>query len=183
MSAPLFIPAAFPPPSRRLPAAFHSFSAAACSLPLSVLVPSPLPRRFPCLVRREYSFAVLVKRSVLRQSKAELTLRTPKSLRLKRTERQNRFFSTRITTAPRSSAFADTQLHIPLLHVVGDADKVVPVSENTAIVEKRYKALGGQIQVIHKKGVGHHPHSLKDPKPIVDFILKHAQKENSSDKK
>ncbi len=72
---------------------------------------------------------------------------------------------------------------VPLLHVVGDADKVVPVSENTAIVEKRYKALGGQIQVIHKKGVGHHPHSLKDPKPIVDFILKHAQKENSSDKK
>ena len=71
---------------------------------------------------------------------------------------------------------------VPLLHVVGDADKVVPVSENTAIIEKRYKALGGQIQVIHKTDVGHHPHSLKDPKPIVDFILKHAQQENSSDK-
>ena len=71
---------------------------------------------------------------------------------------------------------------VPLLHVVGDADKVVPVSENTAIIEKRYKTLGGQIQVIHKTGVGHHPHSLKDPKPIVDFILKHAQQENSSDK-
>ena len=63
---------------------------------------------------------------------------------------------------------------IPLLHVVGDADKPVPVSENTAILEARYKKLGGTIQVIHKPGIGHHPHSLKDPKPIVDFILKHA---------
>ncbi len=62
---------------------------------------------------------------------------------------------------------------IPLLHVVGDADVVVPVAENTAIVEERYKALGGTIEVIHKPGSGHHPHCLKDPKPIVDFILKH----------
>ena len=72
---------------------------------------------------------------------------------------------------------------IPLLHVVGDADKLVPVSENTAVIEERYKALGGHIQVIHKKGVGHHPHSLKDPKPIVDFILKYVQRETTPDKK
>ncbi|MBT5381113.1 MAG: alpha/beta hydrolase, partial [Opitutae bacterium] len=63
---------------------------------------------------------------------------------------------------------------IPLLHVVGEADTVVPVSENTNVIEKRYKKLGGKIQVIRKDGVGHHPHSLKDPKPIVDFILKAA---------
>ncbi len=63
---------------------------------------------------------------------------------------------------------------VPLLHVVGDADEVVPVVENTAILEQRYKSLGGSIQVIHKPGVGHHPHSLKDPAPIVDFILASA---------
>jgi len=62
---------------------------------------------------------------------------------------------------------------VPLLHVVGDADEVVPVAENTAILERRYRALGGSIKVIHKPGVGHHPHSLKDPKPIVDFFLRH----------
>lgn len=62
---------------------------------------------------------------------------------------------------------------IPLLHVCGGADKVVPVAENTAVLEKRYKALGGSIKVILKKGVGHHPHSLKDPEPIVSFVLKH----------
>ncbi|MEN6574975.1 MAG: prolyl oligopeptidase family serine peptidase [Phycisphaerales bacterium] len=68
---------------------------------------------------------------------------------------------------------------VPLLHVVGDADEVVPVAENTAILEERYKALGGSIQVIHKPGVGHHPHSLKDPAPIVDFILASAGREPS----
>lgn len=64
---------------------------------------------------------------------------------------------------------------VPLLHVVGDADEVVPVSENTAILEKRYRALGGSIEVIHKPGVGHHPHSLKPADPIVEFILKSAR--------
>ena len=64
---------------------------------------------------------------------------------------------------------------VPLLHVVGDADVVVPVAENTAIIESRYKKLGGSIQVIHKPGVGHHPHSLKDPGPIVAFVLRHTR--------
>ncbi len=66
---------------------------------------------------------------------------------------------------------------VPLLHVVGDADEVVPVAENTAILDERYKALGGSIQVIHKPGVGHHPHSLKDPAPIVEFILASAERD------
>jgi len=63
---------------------------------------------------------------------------------------------------------------VPVLAVVGDADDVVPLAENTAIVEQRYKKLGGPITVIVKQGVGHHPHSLKDPARIVDFILKHT---------
>ncbi|GAB4038085.1 GDSL-type esterase/lipase family protein [Spirosoma jeollabukense] len=60
----------------------------------------------------------------------------------------------------------------PLLHVVGDADDAVPISENTTPFEQKVKELGGQIQVIHKPGIGHHPHSLPDPTPIVEFILK-----------
>jgi len=40
---------------------------------------------------------------------------------------------------------------IPLLHVVGDADDVVPVAENTALIEARYTALGGKITVIHSR--------------------------------
>jgi pimeloyl-ACP methyl ester carboxylesterase len=68
------------------------------------------------------------------------------------------------------------QAGVPLLHVVGDADEVVPVPENTAILEQRYKALDGSIQVIHKPGIGHHPHSLEDPAPIVNFILAHTRR-------
>lgn len=65
--------------------------------------------------------------------------------------------------------------NIPLLHVCGEADLDVPVVENTAVMEARYQELGGSIEVILKPGVAHHPHSLKNPKPIVDFILKHTR--------
>ena len=59
---------------------------------------------------------------------------------------------------------------VPLLHVVGQADRVVPVEENTDIIEGKILGGGGEIMVIRKEGVGHHPHSLKDPEPIVLFI-------------
>lgn len=64
---------------------------------------------------------------------------------------------------------------VPIIAVCGDADQVVPFAENTAILEKRYRELGGTIEVILKPGVDHHPHSLKDPAPIVDFLIKHAR--------
>lgn len=63
---------------------------------------------------------------------------------------------------------------IPLLHVCGDADDIVPMAENTDVLAERYRALGGSIEIITKPGVGHHPHSLVDPAPIVAFIVKHA---------
>ena len=63
---------------------------------------------------------------------------------------------------------------VAIIHVVGDADDAVPVPANTAIVETRYHQLGGEIKVIHKPGVGHHPHGLDDPTPVVDFILSHT---------
>ena len=66
------------------------------------------------------------------------------------------------------------QARIPILSVCGEADQVVPFAENTALLATRYQALGGKIEVIAKPGGDHHPHSLKDPKPIVDFLLKNA---------
>jgi pimeloyl-ACP methyl ester carboxylesterase len=68
------------------------------------------------------------------------------------------------------------EARIPVLAVVGDADDVVPVEENMAVVERKYRAMGGSIRVIHKPGMGHHPHSLPDPAPIVDFILESVRK-------
>ena len=63
---------------------------------------------------------------------------------------------------------------IPLLHVYGDADDVVPWDENTGVIAERYKALGGDITLIAKPGVGHHPHGLEDSTPIIDFIERHS---------
>ena len=70
---------------------------------------------------------------------------------------------------------------VPILSVCGDSDEAVPFEENTAILVERYRAAwsgNGEapIEVILKKGVGHHPHSLKDPTPIVAFILKNTAK-------
>lgn len=64
--------------------------------------------------------------------------------------------------------------HVPLLHVFGDADEVVPWEENTGLLADRYQALGGSITLIRKPGVRHHPHGLDDSTPIVDFLWRHA---------
>ena len=66
---------------------------------------------------------------------------------------------------------------VPILHVCGDADVNVPMCENSDVVEARYNALGGHIEVIAKPGCAHHPHALEDPAPIVEFILRHAGRE------
>jgi lysophospholipase L1-like esterase len=63
---------------------------------------------------------------------------------------------------------------IPILSVCGDIDRAVPYAENTAILAKRYRELGGEIEVILKQNCDHHPHSLQDPTRIVNFILRHT---------
>ena len=63
---------------------------------------------------------------------------------------------------------------IPILSVCGGADAVVPFAENTALLEERYAKLGGQIDVIVKATCDHHPHSIHDPAPIVEWILAKA---------
>ncbi len=56
---------------------------------------------------------------------------------------------------------------IPIFCVCGDADSVVPYPENSAIVKKKYASLGGEMEVILKPGIDHHPHSLEEPTPII----------------
>ncbi|MGV3659906.1 MAG: alpha/beta fold hydrolase [Prosthecobacter sp.] len=65
---------------------------------------------------------------------------------------------------------------VAIIHVIGDADDIVVPAKNSNVIEQRYRELGGNMQVIHKIGVGHHPHGLGDPKPVVDFILQHTAK-------
>lgn len=60
----------------------------------------------------------------------------------------------------------------PILILCADADEAVAPEENAIPFEKKMKALKGHITVIYKPGMKHHPHSLPNPTPIVDFILK-----------
>ena len=70
--------------------------------------------------------------------------------------------------------------NIPVLHVCGDADEIVPYKENTKLIAEKFEKAGGDFELILKPGIGHHPHSLENPKPIVDFILKNTL--NKSDR-
>ncbi len=74
--------------------------------------------------------------------------------------------------SPINKTKAIAQGGYPMLHVVGTIDTTVPVVENTDAFEKGIKANGGNIKVIYKDSVGHHPHSLQNPTLIVDFILR-----------
>jgi pimeloyl-ACP methyl ester carboxylesterase len=60
---------------------------------------------------------------------------------------------------------------IPILLICGDADMTVPYATNGGLLAERYRMLGGNLQLILKAGGDHHPHSLKDPAPIVTFAL------------
>lgn len=62
---------------------------------------------------------------------------------------------------------------VPILMVCGNKDTAVPYEENDAIMERRYRLLGGDITVIvEDKG---HSHGMKDPTPVLAFIRKHTR--------
>ena len=60
---------------------------------------------------------------------------------------------------------------VPLLHVCGATDDVVPIEENSLLVQAKYLELGGSMVLISKPNCNHHPHSLEDPLRIVNFVL------------
>lgn len=61
-----------------------------------------------------------------------------------------------------------------ILILCADADEAVSPEENTYLFEKKVKSLNGNITVTHKPGFKHHPHSLPNPEPIIDFILQNT---------
>jgi pimeloyl-ACP methyl ester carboxylesterase len=61
---------------------------------------------------------------------------------------------------------------VPILHLHGNADKVVPLERNSGELAKRYKELGGTMELITIDGKGHEVcpdffHSQR----LVDFFL------------
>jgi pimeloyl-ACP methyl ester carboxylesterase len=64
---------------------------------------------------------------------------------------------------------------VPLLNVCGSQDFLL--QRHTLAIEERYRGLGGRITVMIKEGPAHHPHSLRDPKLIADWIVAHMKPE------
>ena len=67
--------------------------------------------------------------------------------------------------------FAELFSHrIPLLLVAGDADEIVPYELNAGRMIDFCTSAGIDLEYYVKPGCKHHPHSLEDPTPIVDFV-------------
>ncbi|MDP6637076.1 MAG: GDSL-type esterase/lipase family protein [Phycisphaerae bacterium] len=66
---------------------------------------------------------------------------------------------------------------VPIYHNTGDVDTLVPAKDNSFLVAKRYKALGGDIAITVFKGQGHNywPGFFED-KAMAAFIIKHAKR-------
>ncbi len=76
-----------------------------------------------------------------------------------------------IWKGPLTNAKALVDGGVPLMIVAGGADPVVPYLENSGLLEKAYRELGGNMTAIVKTGCDHHPHSLYDPTPVVKWAL------------
>ncbi|MDZ4288431.1 MAG: hypothetical protein U0984_10765, partial [Prosthecobacter sp.] len=63
----------------------------------------------------------------------------------------------------------------PILHIHGNADKVVPLEQNSGAIAERYKALGGEMELIIIPDKGHQVDPLFfESEKMLEFILKNS---------
>jgi pimeloyl-ACP methyl ester carboxylesterase len=61
---------------------------------------------------------------------------------------------------------------VPILHVHGDADKVVPLEKNSGELARRYRALGGPMRLVVVPGKGHQVcPEFFECQELVDFVI------------
>jgi pimeloyl-ACP methyl ester carboxylesterase len=65
---------------------------------------------------------------------------------------------------------------VPILHLHGDVDKVVPLERNSGLLADRYHQLGGDVKLIIVPGKGHQvcPEFFHS-ETLVDFVIAHAK--------
>ena len=67
------------------------------------------------------------------------------------------------------------KVQVPIFIVHGDSDKVVPLEENSGVVERRYQKLGGKVDVEIVLGAGHKViDAFFKSKNLVEFLIKHS---------
>lgn len=67
---------------------------------------------------------------------------------------------------------------VPIFHIHGDSDKVVPLEKNSAELAKRYDELGGKMTLKIIKGQGHNMWpGWFQCQELVDFVIVHAGEE------
>lgn len=66
---------------------------------------------------------------------------------------------------------------LPIFHIHGDSDEVVPLEKNSGELAKRYESLGGKMTLKIFKGQGHNMWSgWFQCQELVDFVITHAKK-------
>ena len=75
------------------------------------------------------------------------------------------------------------QANIPIFHIHGNVDKVVPLKLNSGIISKRYELLGGKMQLIVPEGQGHNMWQgfFKCAK-LVEFVINCSKDNLTSDR-
>ncbi len=65
--------------------------------------------------------------------------------------------------------------NIPIFHIHGDIDKMVPLDANSATVASRYKELGGSMTLQIAEGQGHNYwRGFFECQDLVDFVIAHV---------
>jgi pimeloyl-ACP methyl ester carboxylesterase len=65
---------------------------------------------------------------------------------------------------------------VPILHLHGDQDEIVPLAENSAALADRYRRHGGAMRIIIIEGQGHdYWPGWFQSRELVDFIIAHAR--------
>lgn len=69
--------------------------------------------------------------------------------------------------------------YVPILHIHGVPDTVVPYEENAAEPSRRYRALGGEMNVITIQEYGHDMWSgWFENRELAEFLIRHAKARN-----
>ena len=65
---------------------------------------------------------------------------------------------------------------VPVFHIHGDSDKVVPLDKNSAIIKSEYDKFAGPMELEIVKGQGHNMwEGWFTSEKLVEFVLKNAK--------